>query len=311
MKRVVITGATGMIGQAVIRKMIKENVEVLVLARPDSPRLQTLPKHDLIHVETCGLQSISQVKSDLKYDAFFHLAWVGTTGEARDDMDLQIQNIRGAIEAVKLAEKLGCDVFVGAGSQAEYGRVADGTKLSPDTPCFPETGYGMAKLCAGQMTRRIARKAGMRHVWMRILSVYGPYDGNSMVMSGIRKLAAGECPQYTKGEQMWDYLYCDDAAEALFLAAVNAPEEAVYCLGSGNVRPLSEYITIIRDTVAPGAPIGLGEIEYFPNQVMYLCADIGKLTKDTGFTPKIAFEEGIRETYSWFQKTKEQENFPL
>ena len=65
-------------------------------------------------------------------------------------MELQNNNVKYALQAVKAAKELGCTRFVGAGSQAEYGRV-EGT-LTPDTPAFPENGYGIAKLCAGQMT---------------------------------------------------------------------------------------------------------------------------------------------------------------
>lgn len=69
----------------------------------------------------------------------------------RNDMPAQIENIRYTIDAVRTAAAMGCRVFVGTGSQAEYGRV-DGV-LRADTPTNPENGYGMAKLCAGQMSR--------------------------------------------------------------------------------------------------------------------------------------------------------------
>lgn len=91
------------------------------------------------------------VELDDSCDAFFHLAWTGTVGAARNDMFQQNKNVEYALEAVELAASLGCKIFVGAGSQAEYGRVEG--KLCADTPVFPENGYGIAKLCAGQMTR--------------------------------------------------------------------------------------------------------------------------------------------------------------
>lgn len=121
-------------------------------------------------------------------------------------MALQTQNIRYTLDAVELAKQLGCQVFVGAGSQAEYGRVTG--SLSAHTPAFPENGYGIAKLCAGQMSRIACRQQGIRHVWARILSVYGTFEGpNTMVMSSIRTLLRGERPLFTGSEQMWDYLF--------------------------------------------------------------------------------------------------------
>ena len=65
---------------------------------------------------------------------------------------------------------------------------------------------------------------------------------------------------------------------------------------------LKEYIEKIRDAVSPNAALGLGEIPYAKNQVMYLCADISDLQKDTGFVPVVSFDEGIAKTVSWFDE---------
>ena len=77
---------------------------------------------------------------------------------------------------------------------------------------------------------------------------------------------------------------------------------AVYPLGSGQVRPLAEYIQAIRTCVAPEAELRLGAIPYAPGQVMYLKADITQLTADTGFEPEISFEEGIQRLWKQIQR---------
>lgn len=223
---------------------------------------------------------------------------MGTTGAARNDMYLQNQNVRYALDAVGAAKRFGCHTFIGAGSQAEYGRV-EGV-LKPDTPVFPEMGYGIAKLCAGQMTREHAYRLGMKHIWVRILSVYGQNDGaQSMVMSTINKLKSGEVPQFTKGEQMWDYLYSGDAARAFRLVGEEGIDGKTYVLGSGQAHPLAEYIKIIQDVVSPNGQIELGAIPYAPKQVMYLQADITELNKDTGFVPEMDFATGINKILEW------------
>lgn len=58
----------------------------------------------------------------------------------------QTDNIKNELEAVKLAKRFGCETFVGAGSQAENGRLKDGEKVSPTSPTNPDNGYGIAKL---------------------------------------------------------------------------------------------------------------------------------------------------------------------
>ena len=152
------------------------------------------------------------------------------------------------------------------------------------------------------MTRSYAHQLGMRHIWMRILSIYGPYDGEqSMVMSTIIRLLHGEVPEFTKGEQMWDYLYSGDAAKAFRLAGEQGVDGKTYVLGSGQAQPLKNYIETIRDVTAPGAELALGAVPYGERQVMYLCADIEELKQDTGYEPDVCFEEGIRRTLKWYQ----------
>lgn len=294
MQRAIITGATGAIGTALINELISNNIEVLVFCREASKRNECIPEHKLVTKKYCSLDELSSVVNDTgkSYDVFYHFAWQGTTGAARNDMYLQNMNVKFALDAVEAAKRFGCHTFIGAGSQAEYGRVEG--ELRPDTPAFPEMGYGIAKLCAGQMTREHAHQHGMKHIWVRILSVYGPNDGaQSMVMSTINKIKAGEIPQFTKGEQLWDYLYSTDAAKAFYLIGENGADGKTYVLGSGKAKPLAEYIEEIRNAVNPDCEIQLGAIPYAPKQVMHLQANIDDLVRDTGFEPIVKFKDGI------------------
>ena len=300
-KRAIITGATGAVGTALTDALVKNNIEVLILVRRGG-RLEKIQKHPSIKVSFCALDEMAN--ADLSefgtFDAFFHLAWSGTYGNERNDASMQEKNIRYELDAIELAHRMGCRVFVSAGSQAENGRLPKRAKLSADSPENPENGYGIAKLAAGKLGRIKASQLGIRYNRIRILSAYGPGDGShTMVMSTIIKLLKGERAEFTKGEQLWDFIYNDDVANAFLAVAENGKDGAVYPLGSGKVRPLREYIEIIRDTASPEAECHFGSIDYFPNQVMYLCADISKLQEDTGFTPETSFEEGIKSTVEW------------
>lgn len=310
MNRVIITGATGTIGMALINKCIESKIEVIALVNPDSRRLDRIPNVPLVKVVKCGLDDLASATanslgieeiapgSGVFADALMHLAWGGTFGDSRNNRELQDKNAVYALDAVRLAKHLGCTVFVGAGSQAEYGRVSG--VLTPDTPCNPENEYGRAKLYASGKTRKLCRELGIRHIWTRILSIYGPYDGEgTMVMSVIKKLLSGQKPSLTAGEQMWDYLYCSDAANALLLLAEHGRDGSIYPIGSGVARPLREYIEIIRDEINPELPLGFGEVPYSDKQVMHLCADISALRADTGFEPEVEFREGIRSTIKY------------
>jgi nucleoside-diphosphate-sugar epimerase len=304
LRTVIITGPTGSGGQTLCRLLLRQGITVYAVCRPDSPKIRRFPVHPALHIVPCDITSLRTLPALLpgvRADAFYHFAWAGNDGPNRDNMPLQTENIRCALDACEAAHALGCSVFVGAGSQAEYGR--SNAPLTPQTPCFPEIGYGMAKLCAGQMTRSECHRLGMAHVWARILSVYGPFEqSTSMTISTITKLLHGEIPQMTPGEQIWDYLYADDAAEALFRMAVSGRDGAVYPLGSGSPKPLREYIAMLRDAVDPALPVAFGARDYAPNQIMYLAADISALQTDTGFTPQVPFAEGIRRTVAWVRQ---------
>jgi len=220
------------------------------------------------------------------------LAWDGTTGDPRNNHDIQNSNVNYTLDAVRLANRLGCHTFIGAGSQAEYGRV-EGV-LCGETPTFPESEYGRAKLLAGQESRALCHQYGIKHIWTRILSVYGPHDDeNTMVMSIINQLQNGETPMCTEGGQLWDYLYSDDAANALYLLGKYGHKDKVYCLGSGEAKPLKVYINVIRNIINQNAEIKFGAIPYIEHQVMHLCADISDLKADVGFSPTVSFETGI------------------
>lgn len=316
MERVLITGATGAIGMALIKSLVSHGIYVTVVLHRNSQRNHRIIISDKVKVTERDLSELNELTiADLgEQDVFYHFAWGGTFGQARDDTYAQVQNIRYTLDAVRLAKRLGCKRFVGAGSQAEYGRYED--SLNQNVPTFPESGYGMAKLCAGQMSRLLCRQLGMEHIWARVLSVFGPYDGaKTMVSVLINDMLRKKTPLCTKGEQIWDYIYSYDAAEAFYLLGSKGIDGKVYCIGSGKGRPLKEYITCIRDVIDPDLDIAFGAIPYSENQVMYLCADISDLKQDTGFEVKYSFTNGIRETLEWVKKEttdeKNQRNDPL
>lgn len=306
MERVIITGATGVVGMALIKCLVCRDISVTVILHKGSKRNGRIPVSDKIKVVEKDLSEIKELTiEDLgKQDVFYHFAWGCTFGQERNNVDVQLQNIQHTLEAVKLAKRLGCSKFIGAGSQAEYGRYEG--KLNSSVPAFPENGYGIAKLCAGQMSRLLCEQLGIEHIWARLLSVYGPYDGKGTLISVlIHDMLEGRIPSCTRGEQVWDYIYSDDAADAFYRLGLKGVSGKTYCIGSGNARMLKEYITCIRDMIDPDREIAFGAVPYSEKQVMYLCADITELQQDTGFTIQYSFQEGIRDTVQWIKREQE------
>lgn len=301
MKGIVITGPTGAIGMALIKKSIEKKINVLAICHKGSKRITRIPQSEYVKIIELSLDEYKDyiIENDLsvKYDVFFHLAWNGTVGDSRNNTDLQVDNIKFTLDAVELAKRLGCNTFVGAGSQAEYGRVEG--RLSASTPTNPENGYGIAKLAAGNMSRIRCEQLGIKHIWTRILSVYGPYDGeNSMISVTLKKMLANEETHFTAGEQKWDYLYSEDAARMMFHIAESGESGKVYCLGNGTVKPLKEYIEEMYRLTGCTARLGLGDIPYAERQVMYLAVEQGELV----CTPEVTFSDGIKRVIDYMNE---------
>jgi len=282
-----------MIGSAIARCALEQGMDVLCIVRKGTNRFDNLPKSERLKIVYADISEYTHLEIQGNYDVFFHLAWEKTSGVSRDDVDTQVENIQYTMDAVRLAKHLGCKKFIGAGSQAEYGIVSE--PLKSDMPVNPESGYGITKYTAGKLSRLLCTQLGLQFNWVRILSVYGPLDGaHTLIMYAIHELQAGHSPEFTKCEQTWDYLYCDDAARAFLAIGEKGIDGKTYPLGSGNKKKLSEYLEVIKDIISPDTELQFGKKEYYPHQPMYLCADISELTNDTGWKPEVSFEEGIK-----------------
>lgn len=293
MKSILITGATGMIGSAIVEQAVKRGSEVTCLIRRGTTRIDNIPKDKNVKLIECDIDEYSSLELEEDYDVFMHLAWLKPFGNDRDNVELQLKNVQYTLDAVRLAKRCGCTVFIGAGSQAEYG--IQSVPLTPDLPVNPESGYGLAKYTAGKMSKMLCQQLGMRFNWMRILSVYGKNDNSyTLVSYVINELKSGRSPELTKCEQIWDYIFCDDAARAFLAVAEKGVDGKFYPLGSGQGRKLSEYIKDIQQIINPDVKLGFGKKEYYPHQPMYLVADISELTADTGWKPQVSFVDGIK-----------------
>jgi len=292
MKSIIISGATGMIGCSIARVAAESGYSVTCIVRKSSERVKNLPESSNITIVQCDLSEYKALQLGEKHDAFIHLAWDKTFGESRDNVDIQERNVQYTLDAVRLAHRAGCSVFVGAGSQAEYGLVT--VPLAPGLPVDPQSGYGIAKYAAGKLSGILCEQLGMRQNWIRIVSTYGIQDAPYTLISYvIEQISAGRSPELTKCEQIWDYLFCDDAARAFLAVAMKGKNGRAYPLGSGKGKRLSSYIEEIRSQINPGVELSYGAKEYYPHQPMHLVADISQLTVDTGWEPRVSFSEGI------------------
>jgi len=301
--RIAVTGSTGMIGSALVRRAADDGHEVIAIVRSGSERASNIQISDNVTVIECDISEYENIRGKEKCDIFFHLAWNKTSGGGRDDARAQLGNIKYTLDAVSLAGSWGASAFVGAGSQAEYGPVHG--RIDENTKEAPESGYGIAKYSAGKLSGLMCRQMGIRFCWGRIFSVYGERDADhTLIMSLINTLLDGKQPELTECGQIWDYLYSEDAARALILIGLHGIDGRTYRIASGDCRPLKEYVCGVRDAADPLGKLLFGAREYYPHQPMFLCTDINDLTKDTGFVPEYRFSEGIARTVSYVRSHK-------
>ena len=253
-----------------------------------------------LYADLADAELLRQVIEQQPIDAVAHLAWFGVTAKFRNN-PLQIsQNVVSTLAIWEAAKAAGCKVWVGLGSQAEYGACTG--ILREDIFPRPVTAYGVAKLAAGLTTAKMSELAGIRHVWLRLLSAYGPGDdGRHMLPSVIVDLLRQKKPALTQGDQVWDYLYVEDAAKAI-CAVLEQEVTGIFNLGSGTTVTIRGIVEQIRDMIDPSLPIGFGEIPYQSDQVMHLEADITRLTNATGWRPRIDLKCGLGKTIEWHRQ---------
>lgn len=309
MNSVIITGATSMIAAGLIEECLQRQIKIFAVVHPQSKNINRIPDSDLIKIVKCDHQEYKNLLELINQpcNIFYHLAWIGTGKYRNDNPYIQVENIRSSLDSIYVAAMLGCKKYIGAGSQAEYGKV-DFLPIRPDTNTNPNTSYGISKYAAGKLVLYEAPKLGIDCIWTRIFSVYGKFDKpTSMIMTTINKIINGEIPEFTKAEHHWDYLYYTDAGKALYLLGEFGKGGEVYCIGSGVSKLLKEFIYVIKDTIDPKKQISLGKIPYPPEGPISLHADISKLVDDTGFNPEVSFESGIKYTLDWYKMKRNHE----
>ncbi|MFB6451683.1 NAD-dependent epimerase/dehydratase family protein [Bradyrhizobium tunisiense] len=296
--RIFVTGATGFVGSYVAEDLVAQGHDVAVLLRPGTQPWRLAAVLDRLTVIEGTLDDPAALVNGLRSftpDAVVHMAWRGVGNSERNSSE-QARNIVGTVELVDLAADAGATIFVGAGSQAEYGPY-DRAIAETDVP-RPTTLYGIAKLASGLMAKRRCAERRLRFAWLRIFSAYGPRDGDSwLIPTLIRTLRAGERMALTACEQRWGFLHARDAAAAVRLVLASPVAHGIYNLGNPDAPQLRDTVARLRELIGAGE-LGFGEVPYRPDQVMVLAADMTRL-EALGWRPLVGLDQGLRETLAW------------
>lgn len=294
--KAVITGANSFIGQRLTNVLYHKGWDIIQVVRRPFPCENGIQQVYLPMEEYGKLGEITG-----GCDCFVHLAWNGTRGATRMDKVRQENNLFHSLEGVRSMLQVGCGRLITAGSQAEYG--PSQVMITEETPCAPNTEYGKAKLAFYEQASKLCITAGVDYKEPRFFSLYGPddYEG-TMIVSVLKEMLKNRPCRLTQGVQMWDFLYIEDAVDALVGLCEKACSNGVYNFGSGDVRQLKEYILEMAEITNTKSELQFGAIPYPDTGMVSLWPDISKLKKELDWSPQVRFAEGIQTVLAALQR---------
>lgn len=300
--KAIVTGANGFVGSYLVKELIKNNVEVLCVDLVFSE--DRLPYSKLIKKLQISIENIEEIENVVnfkEYDTFYHFAWIGSAGPLRMDEKIQVNNAMMTVNCLRVAKKIGCDKFICAGSIMEY-EVHAAIYAQESKPGLSYL-YGVGKVLAHELCKPIANDIGIDLIWAYITNAYGVGEYSPrFINSTLRKINNSEKLEFTSGVQNYDFIYIDDVARAFYLLGLKGIKNNGYIIGSGNARPLKEFIIEMTSELCPDNKPIFGNVPFTGINIDAEIFDISPLKNDCGFEPKISFKEGIVKTSNWLKE---------
>ncbi len=303
-RQVLLTGATGFIGIRVTELLLEAGCRVAVLVR-DTARLSRLgaaAAHvQAVQADVAQAASVERVEPRLAGDIIIHLAATGTDMAPQPAEVFIDVNIRGTATLMSLAQRGRTRRVVYTGSCAEYGA---GARLTEQASLAPRSLYGFSKAAGWLAAVAVGRESGIPVTSVRLFTPFGPHERpGRLVANTIRHALAGQDIPLTPGDQTRDFLYLDDAAEAIMAAAAAGPEadyEAVnVCTGrETSVRELvTRVLALMGDPVRPL----FGRTPYRPDEPGSMSGDPAKAARLLRWKARTPLDEGLRRTIAWWR----------
>ena len=300
MKRAIVTGANGFIGKTLVNALLKNGYEIVALDIRFDDVLMNSPAITCVSVMGKEVKELISAIPQKEYDCFFHLAWAGTSGPMRADYNVQLNNVKLACDYICLCKEIGCKRVVYASSINEM----ETYEYLQSDDIEPAGGYiyGTGKLAAHLMGETVAKLNGIEFIPVIITNIYGVGEKSArMIYTSINKLLKKEHCSFTAGYQTYDFIYITDAINSIIAVAEKGKAFNRYYIGSGEPKPLREFLMEMKDIVDPAAEIGLGDIPFKGVNISYAQFDLKKVERDTGYQNEIPFAKGIAMTAEYIR----------
>lgn len=312
-RRVLVTGATGIVGSWLCDELVRRGAHVVALVLDDDPRSRfytsrtyqrcAIVRGDLARVEDC-----SRAINVHDCDVVFHLGAQTIVGTAlRDPLECFESNIRGTYNLLEAARRLHplVKAFVVASSDKAYGD-SDVLPYTEEMPLNGKHPYDVSKSCADLLSTTYHHTYGLPVTIARCGNIYGGGDLNwSRIVPGtIRSLLLEERPVLrSDGGPIRDYIYVKDVVDA-YIALAEASDQPDVVGSAFNFAPQSRVsVREIVDAIAavmgvPADPIVLNAAAM---EIRDQTLDASKAKRQLNWNASWSLDQGLRETVEWYR----------
>ncbi|MDR3574601.1 MAG: GDP-L-fucose synthase [Anaerolineaceae bacterium] len=303
-RRVCVTGGVGFLGSFVIEKLRQHGVEDIFVP--------TIEKYDLVQPE-----SIKQMLSDSRSDIIIHLAaHVGGIGANREHpAEFFYDNLMMGVQLMHQAWQQKVEKFVAIGTVCAYPKFTPVPFKEDDIwNGYPEetnAPYGLAKKMLLVQAQAYRQQYGFNAIYLLPVNLYGPRDNfnpssSHVIPAQIRKFIEAQetgCDEITSwgdGSPTREFIYVEDAAEAIVLASerYNGPEPVN--IGSGHEISIKDLTNLIARLTGFTGKIVWDTSK--PNGQPRRGLDTSRAEQYFGFKARTPFEEGLRQTIAWYRE---------
>jgi len=295
---ILVTGASGLIGSHLCKKLAEDGVDVIALTHEtENLVLKSIPQSD-IELAACDIRAYSNLSSVFRYyrpETVFHLA---AHLPCTTNPDFIKVNVIGTSNLLDICYRTGVKNFIYASSMSVYSTPPMQLPVDEDHPTRPADNYGRTKL-VGELLCECYSKV-MKTVAIRFSGVFGV--GNfRVVYQFMRAALSGKAIQVDgDGSQSSDFIHVEDAVRGAILALEKGKSGEVYNIGSGQETSILELANMVAGLVGPHRKIKpSGKLA---NRPFRFAADIDKARRELGYMPD-SLIEGLRKYQNDYTRT--------
>lgn len=302
MKRIILTGASGFIGQFCSRELVARGYDVHAVS---SKRRDNDSTGIVWHqADLLDSAKIPALLSEIQATHLLHLAWYAEPGKYWTAEE-NISWCQASLSLYRHFADNGGRRLVTAGTCAEYDW-RYGYCTERITPLVPATLYGTCKHALQLVSDAFAIERGLSSAWGRIFYLYGPGEHPARLVPSVIESLIGRQPALcTHGRQIRDFMYVQDVASA-FAALLDSDVKGPVNIGSGEPITIAEIAQTIAAKLSRSDLLCFGAKPAPENDAPLVLANVARLREEVGWDPKFDLNAGLEETIRWWKNKRSQ-----